>query len=59
MKCLIVLIRELFPRLALRSVRGTPKTMTSLTDYDSDVVSHVCSELEECRRAADLAGIPR
>lgn len=46
---------------ALRGKRlsGTPKTMTTLTDYGGDVVSGVCNALEERTRAAESVGVPR
>ncbi|CAM9644576.1 unnamed protein product [Scytosiphon promiscuus] len=45
--------------LMMMHMRGTPKTMTSLTDYNGKVVEAVSRSLEACSRAADTAGVPR
>ncbi|CAM9790949.1 unnamed protein product [Pylaiella littoralis] len=45
--------------LVMMHMRGTPQTMTSLTDYSGNVVGEVSDSLEACSRAADIAGVPR
>eukprot|EP00904_Undaria_pinnatifida_P004367 jgi/Undpi1/13931/HiC_scaffold_9.g03582.m1 len=45
--------------LIMMHMRGTPTTMTSLTDYGGNVVAEVLASLQECSRAAESAGIPR
>ncbi|CAM9799181.1 unnamed protein product [Ectocarpus sp. 4 AP-2014] len=45
--------------LVMMHMRGTPQTMTSLTDYGGNVVGEVSQSLEACSRAADIAGVPR
>ena len=44
--------------MVLMHMRGTPKTMQSMTDY-GDVVSEVASSLLERSQEAEKAGIPR
>ncbi|CAM9571899.1 unnamed protein product [Hapterophycus canaliculatus] len=45
--------------LVMMHMRGTPKTMTSLTDYGGNVVEEVSRSLEACSMEAEKAGIPR
>ena len=44
--------------MVLMHMRGTPKTMQSMTEY-GDVVSEVASSLLERSQEAEMAGIPR
>ncbi|TAQ85815.1 hypothetical protein B7494_g5865 [Chlorociboria aeruginascens] len=57
---------EMFPTMArlgktiiLNHMRGTPKTMTSLTDYPEGLISTIAKELLERVAAAEEAGIRR
>lgn len=45
--------------IVLMHMRGTPHTMTKLTNYPKGVVRGVVDELSERVRAAEAAGIPR
>ncbi|CAB1101151.1 unnamed protein product [Ectocarpus sp. CCAP 1310/34] len=44
--------------LVMMHMRGTPQTMTSLTDYGGNIVGEVSYSLEACSRAADISGVP-
>jgi len=51
-------VAELGVPVILMHMRGTPRTMQSMTEYD-DVVKDVSNKLQERIRAAEKAGIPR
>ena len=51
-------VADLRVPIILMHMRGNPKTMQSMTEYN-DIVQDVSNALSECSQQAERAGIPR